>query len=506
MNGKGETNMATVSIQEAQAKLSDLIHQLSPGEEVVITENSEPVAKLARTEPKKQWPCKAGSAKGKIHIAPDFDEPLVSAPTQPATGAGAATALAKKATETPAGESRWESPIDLCEEKSSVEAAPATDPGRREPRKTWLIALAGSLFGLVAMSVIIITIRDKSGRDTKISVPDDSPVAVEGPLKNFQIKSPETVRGVAEGRGGYAVMPEVTYDPEAEPTADGTGGLPTSGGEAENPMEGQATGATRRQGEPADTALPGPSPKTWTNSLGMKLVRIEPGKFSMGSTENADEQPPHLVEITRPFSLGDREVTQRQYLEVMGVSPSHYKGSDDLPVEQVSWLDAVTFCNKLSEKEERTPCYRINGKEATVVEGNGYRLPTEAEWEYACRSGSTTRFPFGDNEADLGEFAWFDGNSASKTHPVGQKRPNRWGLYDMLGNVYEWCQDWYDLRYYAMSPTSVPPGPSGPPPRVFQGGGWDFDPSSARPAYRDRSPPGARFSFLGFRLSAVWSE
>jgi formylglycine-generating enzyme required for sulfatase activity len=258
--------------------------------------------------------------------------------------------------------------------------------------------------------------------------------------------------------------------------------------------------------KPSDTARPDPSLKTWANSLGMKFVRIEPGKFIMGSTENADEKPYHLVEIARPFSLGDREVTQRQYMDVMGVNPSYFKGSDDLPVEMVSWLDAVTFCTKLSEKEGRTPCYRINGEEVTVVDGNGYRLPTEAEWEYACRAGSTTRYPFGDNESDLGESAWFDGNADRKTHPVGQKRPNRWGLYDMLGNVWEWCQDGYDAGYYAKSPTTDPPGPSGASTRVTRGGSWIYDPANCRPAFRFRGAPEARDRDLGFRLAAVRAE
>jgi formylglycine-generating enzyme required for sulfatase activity/serine/threonine protein kinase len=287
-------------------------------------------------------------------------------------------------------------------------------------------------------------------------------------------------------------------------TAGGTGGLPTSAtpGPDQSPAGKPPAPATARA-KPADTARPDPSLKTWTNSLGMKFVRIEPGKFGMGSTEKAEEQPPHLVEITRPFSLGDREVTQRQYQAVMGVNPSQFKGSDDLPVEKVSWLDAVTFCNKLGAKEGRTPCYRIDGKEVTVVAGNGYRLPTEAEWEYACRAGSTTRFPFGDNEAELGESAWYQWNAEGKTHPAGQKRPNRWGLYDMLGNVWEWCQDGYDAGYYATSIPADPPGPSGASSRVVRGGSWYGPPARCRPAFRRRGAPGSRSHDLGFRLAAA---
>ncbi len=223
----------------------------------------------------------------------------------------------------------------------------------------------------------------------------------------------------------------------------------------------------------------------------------------MGSNEDDDEKPPHPVRITRAFYLGEHEVTQGQYLAVMGQNPSDFKGSDDLPVEQVSWLDAVKFCNELSQREKRTPYYRIEGDQVSIVGGQGYRLPTEAEWEYACRAGSTTRYPFGDDEADLGQHAWFDSNSEQKTHPVGQKQPNGWGLYDMLGNVCEWCQDDYDADYYTASPPADPPGPAEAPYRVLRGGCSSYYPRYCRPALRYRLPPAVRVNFLGFRLAAV---
>jgi hypothetical protein len=182
----------------------------------------------------------------------------------------------------------------------------------------------------------------------------------------------------------------------------------------------------------------------------MKFVRIEPGSFLMGLTDDQmdqlmrlfpnsqresfdHEQPEHRVEITRPFYLGIHEVTQGQYQAVMARNPSHFKGSDDLPVEQVSWFDAVLFCNKLSEKEKKTPFYRIDDTEVTIAGGNGYRLPTEAEWEYACRAGSSTLYPSGDEVSKLGDHAWFRDNSKGGTRLVGQKRPNAWGLYDCWG-------------------------------------------------------------------------
>ncbi|MBV8129251.1 MAG: formylglycine-generating enzyme family protein [Planctomycetaceae bacterium] len=264
-----------------------------------------------------------------------------------------------------------------------------------------------------------------------------------------------------------------------------------------------------------------PTSKALISSIGLKLVRIEPGSFQMGTTKEQidqllqpfpdskrerfdDEQPQHRVKITRPFFLGTHPVTQGQFEAIMGSNPSHFKGSDDLPVENVSWLDAVSFCNKMSEKDKRTPFYRINGTDVADVGGNGYRLPTEAEWEYACRAGMAGLFPWGDDIGKQGEHAWFSDNSDGETHPVGQKRPNAWGLYDMLGNVWEWCADWYDEKYFASSP-SVAVDPLGPPKasyRVIRGGSW-YDARGCRPACRDRNTPENRDYDLGFRVAAV---
>jgi len=262
--------------------------------------------------------------------------------------------------------------------------------------------------------------------------------------------------------------------------------------------------------------------KALISSIGLKLVRIEPGSFLMGTTkEQIDqllrlfpdskrewfdaEQPQHPVKITRPFFLGTHLVTQGQYKAIMGSNPSHFKGSDDLPVENVSWLDAVNFCNKMSEKDKRTPFYRTKGTDVADVGGNGYRLPTEAEWEYACRAGMAGLFPWGDDIGKHGEHVWFSDNSDSKTHPVGQKRPNAWGLCDMLGNVWEWCADWYDEKYYAWSPSVAvdPPGPPKASCRVLRGGGWCYVASECRPANRSGFAPGHRSIDQGFRVAAV---
>ncbi|MFI5458640.1 MAG: formylglycine-generating enzyme family protein [Isosphaerales bacterium] len=244
------------------------------------------------------------------------------------------------------------------------------------------------------------------------------------------------------------------------------------------------------------------------NSIGMKLKRIPAGTFLMGALpeeRNAkeDERPQHRVRITRPFYLGVYEVTQHEYKQVMGGNPSLYHDSDQQPVDQVSWPDAVKFCNKLSEREGRKPYCRIEGDQVTVAGGNGYRLPTEAEWEYACRAGSSTRYPFADDENQLGAYAWSDENAGVKSHPVGLKRPNAWGLYDTLGNVGEWCADGYDEKYYESSPPADPPGASGASHRIHRGGSKMHYSGACRPASRGSSTPETRISYIGFRVAAV---
>ena len=193
------------------------------------------------------------------------------------------------------------------------------------------------------------------------------------------------------------------------------------------------------------------------NGVAMKLILIPPGDFLMGSPDTEDgaakQKPQHRVTITRSFYMGVYPVTQAQYQAVTGWNSGSFEG-DSNPVESVIWSQAEEFCGALSART-----------------GRSVRLPTEAEWEYACRAGTTTRFSFGDEKAMLGRFAWFDGNSGEKTHPVGQKQPNPWGLYDMHGNVWEWCADWY-ANSYANAGDTDPLGPSSGSERVLRGGSW----------------------------------
>jgi len=229
------------------------------------------------------------------------------------------------------------------------------------------------------------------------------------------------------------------------------------------------------------------------------MVFVQGGTFQMGSNEEADEKPIHTVTVN-DFYIGKYEVTQKEWKEVMGKNPSNWKG-DELPVERVSWYDAVEFCNKKSEKEGLQKCYSGSGKNITCnFNANGYRLPTEAEWEYAARGGNKSRDYTYSGSNSIGDVAWCSSNSGSKTHPVGKKQSNELGIYDMSGNVWEWCNDWYDSNYYSSSPRNNPPGASVGFRRVFRGGGWRGSAGDGRVADRRYHNPASSSSSIGFRL------
>jgi len=217
----------------------------------------------------------------------------------------------------------------------------------------------------------------------------------------------------------------------------------------------------------------------------------------MGSPANKDQ---HQVNLSS-FSIGATEVTQAQYKAVMGTNPSHFKG-DDLPAESMSWYDAVAYCNKLSEKEGFAKVYAINGKDVTADwNAKGYRLPTEAEWEYAAKGGQSgaaqnVKYSGSDNQDQV---AWYSGNSGKTTHPVGQKAANGLGLYDMSGNVSEWCWDLHGN--YSSGIQSDPLGVSSGGIRVFRGGSWYVDSQYLRSAHRSDNSPDNEGSLVGFRVA-----
>ena len=295
----------------------------------------------------------------------------------------------------------------------------------------------------------------------------------------------------------------------------------------------------------ASHARSGEPPKDFTNSVGMRFRLISAGEFLMRNSNSLDamakespsnrpasfdeEYPQHKVTITGPIFMGTTEVTQGHYEKVMGENPSWFaanrkpsrfspkdnpvygKSTSDFPVENVSWNDATRFCERLSAKEEKT-----------------YRLPTGEEWEYACRAGTTTTYSFGDDGTQLGEYAWFGDNSGEqlidvsdaslqhpldfvsalssnccRTHPVATKKPNAWGLYDMHGNVLEWCSDTGVKRD---ATKNDPIGPTTDLARVCRGGCWAWDELCCRSAYRHQERPGFRSSLLGFRVVLVPSD
>ena len=240
------------------------------------------------------------------------------------------------------------------------------------------------------------------------------------------------------------------------------------------------------------------------NDAKLEMIYIPGGEFLMGSNDydydydgdgydddddnddddHDDEKPRHNVKLS-PFFIGKYQITQAQLKKVMGVNLSYWEG-DSLPVENVSWNGAVRFCETISKQTGKT-----------------YRLPTEAEWEYACRAGATTKYCFGDDMKSLGDYAWYYENSNGKSHPVGQKNPNAWGLFDMHGNVWEWRQDWYEKNYYSQSPSENPEGPSSGTSRALRGGSWGGNHFICRAANRGDFPPGGLDRHIGFRVVCI---
>ncbi|MBM3880382.1 MAG: formylglycine-generating enzyme family protein [Verrucomicrobia bacterium] len=232
---------------------------------------------------------------------------------------------------------------------------------------------------------------------------------------------------------------------------------------------------------PAQTSTPPPEPPRLELTALTNMVSIKAGSFV---------RIRHPVTLTRDFWIGKYEVTQAEYAALMGHNPSHFTGDSNCPVEKLTCFEAEAYCVALSARERQA---------GRLPAGYEYRLPSEAEWEYACRAGTTNRFSFGDDAQAADAFAWTSENSEAKTHPVGQKSPNPWGLHDMHGNVWEWCRDWF--APYPASPTVDPVGPANSKFKVFRGGGWNQEIDFARSGNRFMMSPSNGIHFVGFRLA-----
>lgn len=413
-------------------------------------------------------------------------------------------------------------------------------------RTTPAVALALGLVGVVAVLLTIaFRVRHPDGRETFVQAAAGSTVKVSktGDVA-VPLKAERPVDEAAPGfQGGYdprrAAQPlSSVKSPSPQLGPDGNWRLPPGAPQpAVAPFD-----ARKAQEHQAAWAKHLAMPIEETNSIGMKLVLIPPGEFDMGSTPEevrwaseygeqnkgteksylervSSEAPRHRVKITKPFYMAAYHVTQGEYERVMGINPSAFtekqmeaaafkpplpkaatkyreqdgkmvqgKDTSRHPVETVNWDEAVEFCRKLSAMPAERAARRV------------YHLPTEAEWEYACRAGTATRWFCGDDEVDLGEVAWVRRNAGGMTHPLGEKKPNAWGLYDISGNVWQWCADWYSKDYYAQSSPSDPVGPPAGSYRVLRGGQWTSYASCCRSAYRYFYGPASRYHDAGFRV------
>ena len=280
-----------------------------------------------------------------------------------------------------------------------------------------------------------------------------------------------------------------------------------------NSSSGGASTTSTPATQPAPTTSTPTVPNSSTAAVPANFVRVEGGTFQMGSASGGynDERPVHTVTV-RSFSMGKYPVTQKEWYEVMGTTIRQQQASagasrlygegDNYPMYYVSWLEAVEYCNKRSINEGLTPAYSGSGNNITCNwNANGYRLPTEAEWEYAAKGGNRDTLVYeysGSNNVD--SVGWHTGNSGGGTRPVGTKAPNSLGLYDMSGNVWEWCWDWYDANYYRNSPQTDPRGAVSGSNRVIRGGSWNFYGRIVRSAYRGVDTPSSRNNGVGFRL------
>ncbi len=485
---------------------------------------------------------------------------------RPQTAAEVADALAQIEQKLEADPQAEAKPTPKIATKTSSDAAARRRPPRRRPA-LWLGTLFGAMLvaGVItivtAQGTVTINIPDKMQSGVQVKVLSDSgQVAVLDKANNWTVKlSGGTYTLDLQGgrdafklkdnrltvsRFGQTVV-QIDYTPrkalvQANPRTapnNSTGGWHGWPTDAPPPAIAPFDADEAQRHQQAWAQYLG-VPVEYTNSLGMKFRLIPPGEFLMGSTPEEieaalqvagedersqqrikSEAPQHKVILTQPVYVGVTEVTQSQYEQIMGANPSHFsatgEGKDAVanletsnhPVEMVSWNDAAEFCAKLSQQEKLKPFYFRSGETVTPLDGTGYRLPTEAEWESACRAGTTARFWSGGEVQYLVSAAWFRSKSGGRTHAVGELKANPFGLSDVHGNVWEWVQDSWDLAFYGKFEENAANNPSSlfsaGSQRVIRGGHWNSTPSDCRSSARSAHHPTYRYTHIGFRVVLV---